>query len=942
MNDRQPVSNAFVEQVNAMGRIQSSVGLITGVNIQDTVDKLMQLNAIPRDRLAARNQQIQRQQVAYTELTALVVGVQLTTDRLGQASVFTATRVTSSKTDVLTARSTGSPKPGNYSFTPVRQAQAQQLTSAQFASESQLVGEGELTIRTGGFLDDSLNLDDLNGGRGVQRGKISITDRSGATAVVDLRFAQTAQDVVNAINASSDVDVTASLDGTKFKLTDNSGGTESNLIIGEAGGQTAQDLGFVDASTANGSITGQAVHHLARQTTLNSVLDGRGLEYRTDKPLIEFSLRDGSKVEFSTKLNPTQANLGQLLDELNSAGADKFAVSISSSGDSLEFQDLTEGTAQLSISSLNGNLASQLGFNVVNDVFTSTQPGAGPYVPGEPIVGRRLIAGLGDVLLNSLSGGKGVEGLGEITITDRSGAEATIDLSSAQTINEVIDRINASSLGVRAQLNRSRTGIEVLDTTRATSSNLIIANGSDSKNTATRLGLATSVASNSHDGGSLSRQFVSLNTPLNEFTKGEDFSAGRIRITNSTGKSVVLNLRAKNVKTVGDVINEINDLQQGVRASINANGDGLLIVDEAGGASNLILEDIDGGTSASVLGIAGTAETVQVDGADVKRIQSSRNLKLTVDDEDSLGDLVKKLNELDNSPLRASLLKTTAGGAVRMLLNNSQTGASSRVAVESNIDFGLVETSKAQDALLAVGGTDTDGGVLLSSSTNTFTNTLDEFSVTLSSTSTTPVTVTVAENNDSIVNQVSAFVDQYNKVVDKVRDLTKFDATANTVGLLFGSATVLRVESSYSDLFAKRLTGTGSIRSLAQLGVQFNESGKLEFDQTKLRNIIEADRQGVEDFFRTEKSGFSAIAKELADNLAGVDSGALLNRSSTLQTQIEQHASRIDAMNVRLDKQRERLLKQFTQMETAIGKLQGNLRSLNQLQILQPLSQSQS
>ena len=30
-----------------MGRIQSSVGLVTGINIEDTVNRLMELNAIP-------------------------------------------------------------------------------------------------------------------------------------------------------------------------------------------------------------------------------------------------------------------------------------------------------------------------------------------------------------------------------------------------------------------------------------------------------------------------------------------------------------------------------------------------------------------------------------------------------------------------------------------------------------------------------------------------------------------------------------------------------------------------------------------------------------------------------------------------------------------------------------------------------------------------------
>ena len=51
---------------------------------------------------------------------------------------------------------------------------------------------------------------ELNGGAGVQRGKIRITDRSGAVATIDLSFARTVDDVLQAINSNEDISVTAS------------------------------------------------------------------------------------------------------------------------------------------------------------------------------------------------------------------------------------------------------------------------------------------------------------------------------------------------------------------------------------------------------------------------------------------------------------------------------------------------------------------------------------------------------------------------------------------------------------------------------------------------------------------------------------------------------------------------------------------------------------
>ena len=109
--------------------------------------------------------------------------------------------MTSSDTAALAATlaTGGTPAVGNYLFTPIQTASAQQLLSQSFAADA-TVGAGSLTFGTGGFVDQGISLDELNGGDGVQRGKIRITDRSGATAVIDLSFARTVDDVLAAIN----------------------------------------------------------------------------------------------------------------------------------------------------------------------------------------------------------------------------------------------------------------------------------------------------------------------------------------------------------------------------------------------------------------------------------------------------------------------------------------------------------------------------------------------------------------------------------------------------------------------------------------------------------------------------------------------------------------------------------------------------------------------
>ena len=73
----------------------------------------------------------------------------------------------------------GTPVPGNYTFTPLQLAQSHQLLSSGFASDNQPIGAGQFSFSFGGFTDQAIDLASLNGGQGVSRGSIKITDRSG-------------------------------------------------------------------------------------------------------------------------------------------------------------------------------------------------------------------------------------------------------------------------------------------------------------------------------------------------------------------------------------------------------------------------------------------------------------------------------------------------------------------------------------------------------------------------------------------------------------------------------------------------------------------------------------------------------------------------------------------------------------------------------------------
>jgi hypothetical protein len=80
-----------------------------------------------------------------------------------------------------------------------------------------------------------------------------------------------------------------------------------------------------------------------------------------------------------------------------------------------------------------------------------------------------LLAGLGSKLIRNLNGGQGITTPGSITVTDRSGLTATLDFSSAESLDEILTAINGAvddstsdTLSLTARYNSLGTGIEVV------------------------------------------------------------------------------------------------------------------------------------------------------------------------------------------------------------------------------------------------------------------------------------------------------------------------------------------------------------------------------------------------------------------------------------------------------------------------------------------------
>jgi len=900
-----------------MGRIQSNIGLVSGVDIQKTVDQLLGVSSQPRDRLQNRIKSFQSEAVAIGELTALVLGVQLGTDRLGQKTNLNSVSASSSASDVVKVSTFGTPAVGTYSVQTIQTALTSAAASNNFTSVDDTVQAGELVVRTGGFVDSSTLLSDLRGGVGVTRGKIQITDRSGTSREVDLASTITIDDVAKQINSTTGLKVKAKVDGDRIVLTDLSGATASNLVVAEVGeGRTAADLGLGGINTSTNSASGDDIAFLGSNTRLSTIRDNRGLAFASGNDL-SVTLKDGTSlaIDLNEFRNPT--TIGQVLTAINAKDSSKFEAKLSTDGNGIDFIDKTTGSGTFAVS---GSAADQLG-------VTGASGSSGT------ITSQRIQGTLQGPLLSTLNGGRGIGTPSSITIRNRTGQPATtVDLSGANSLREVIDRINVSGAGVTASLNRNRTGIAIQDTTGSTTANLQITD-SDSNNTATKLKIAVDTAGSTSEGGALGVQYVSQATELSKLNQGRGIRFGAFAITDSKGVKSTIALTSSDTKNVGDVLKAINDATAEFEAKLNETGDGFVIVDTAGGTGETKIEDLSNGNTALDFGIRGTAKTVTVESITRKQIESSQTFRLTLANTDKLSDVVKKINDA-NGPLTASVL-TSGPSSVRLLFSSKSSGDIGRIVADGD-SAGLTinTTSVARDAVISVGSSADAGGVLVQSSTNSFSKAIDGLSLTAVGTNTTPVQITVSKSNSSIEKNLQSFVDNLNRVVDKVNKEASYNEATKTTGVLFGSGEVLRVRQAIIGLVNGRTSGTGKISTLQQLGIGLGNDGKLVFEKSVLSKQLDENPADVEAYFTKEKTGFSARAKVVTENLVGVKSGALIVRSQSIQRRVEDSNRRVNAFNIRLASERTRLEKQFYGMEEAISKIRSNTSSISSIQNL--------
>ena len=900
-----------------MGTISTGTGLYSGLDFHSIVDALVTNQKLEIQKLQKRIDGFNSRQAAMGVIESAVLSMASSATSLGQSSVFGSFKLTNTDTNQLTVTTTDSSSTGSFSFKALQRASTHSVRSTGFANALQKPGVGTVTVSSGRRLNEPTLLDALNNGNGVSRGTIRITDRSGATADVDLSSTYTVSDVVDAINSVTTISVTATMQGDRLALTDTTGPTANDLsAVDRNNGQAASDLGIA-GSVSQATLTGSSVYNVSGHFALSQLNDENKIQQIAGVADFRITLTDDSTLDVNLDDATT---LNDVLVAINDNADNGGRVTASLSNGRLVLGDNTGGRVSSPLAVTNLNTA-----NVVH------QLGLDETAVGTTLTGDHLLSDMGSVLVRNLRGGQGIDQLGQISLTDRTGATATIDVLNAHSLDAILRAINGAEdagtpLQLVAEVDSTGTGIVIRDTSGATASNLIIADVGGST-TATQLGIAVDDATAEVASGSLSLRHVNDATELATYAPdGGPVASGSFQITDSAGNKAVINI-GSSVTSLGGVIQRINSSSDiSVTAQLNETGDGFELIDTAGGAGTMSVSEI-GSTTAADLRILGTAVA--------GKINSRLTAVVEITADDTLQDVADKLNKYSGIVKASVVDDGSAFNATRLILTSAQSGYAGRLTIDDGgLGLGFKKMTNGQDALLRVGDS-VENSLVIASDTNTFTKTAAGVNVTVNQITGNTAVVQVSRDSSPLKSALKGLVTQYNSFIDTVKSSTKYDLANNSRGVLQGETIVLRVNSRLDSILTSSYgAGNNTFRSLADVGIRVTTDGKLSFDSTKVDDAFNSNSSELTEFFTDLTEGFSKRFKDTLTSFSDPYSGTFITDKEASQASIDATQKRIDQLNILLEAKKTRLLTQFSQMESALSSLNGQQQALASLGVI--------
>lgn len=293
---------------------------------------------------------------------------------------------------------------------------------------------------------------------------------------------------------------------------------------------------------------------------------------------------------------------------------------------------------------------------------------------------------------------------------------------------------------------------------------------------------------------------------------------------------------------------------------------------------------------------------------------SSYSLDIAADS--TLEDVRDQINADAESGVTASIVNDGTG--YRLALSSKETGKEASVVGFSGLDQLTMDSATlrpGQDAELEV------NGIAITGTTNRIEGAIQGVTLDISAVSESPVSLVIERDEASLKETIEEFVSTYNEVRSTIDRMTAFNGEGETAGELLGDRTVRTIENRIRRDITDSL-GNGDLNRLVQIGIDIDERGRLQIDETTLDEAIATNVEGLTSFFagETEEGGFAGRLNTTLESITA-DDGIIQVSVDSAERRIENLDERIARTELSIERNIERYRSQFAQLDGMIAQM---------------------
>lgn len=324
----------------------------------------------------------------------------------------------------------------------------------------------------------------------------------------------------------------------------------------------------------------------------------------------------------------------------------------------------------------------------------------------------------------------------------------------------------------------------------------------------------------------------------------------------------------------------------------------------------------------SLLGYA-NADTAPVSSANtVNLIYGAKTYTINLTAQtNNLNGLAAAINKLDVG-VNASLLTTGTGATPNYLTLSASSPGQTTLKLQDVPSVGaavelITAANQGSNAAFQL------NGIPVSKSSNTINDVVPGLTFTLQNTTSVNQTaqLTVSPDASGLTNALQNFVQSYNALADQVNGQIGAGA-----GALAGDSLIYSLSSDLHQIGGYH--SAGSIKSLADLGINFDNKGKISYNSSLVKTLSASGIQDAFKFLGSSSSGFGSLAG-VFNQLGDPAIGLIQRQESSYDAQNTQLTDRITTLNTKIALFQANLTSRLAAADAAVTRLQNQLTTVN-------------